>query len=55
VIVAIPVVRDALGLGWPSPGLVMALGWLLIASTLVSIADRLRRAAASRRARGSPA
>ena len=42
VIVAIPVVRDALGLGWPGPGLVMALGWLLVASTAASILDRLR-------------
>ncbi len=42
VIVAVPLVRDALGLPWPGPGLVQGLGWLLVASTLVSIADRLR-------------
>ncbi len=42
VIVGIPVLRDALGLSWPGAGLVLALGWLLVASTLLSIADRLR-------------
>jgi len=41
-IVAVPIVRDALGWSWPGPGLVMALGWLLVASTLVSMFDRLR-------------
>jgi len=39
--VAVPIVRDAAGLGWPGPALVAALGWLLVASTLVSMADRL--------------
>ena len=34
------VVRDALGLGWPSSGVVLWLGWLLVLSTLVSMADR---------------
>jgi phosphatidylglycerophosphate synthase len=42
VIVAIPLVRDALALGWPSPDLVRALGWALAASTVVSMSDRLR-------------
>ncbi len=41
-IVGIPVLRDALGLSWPGAGLVLALGWLLVVSTLLSIADRLR-------------
>jgi phosphatidylglycerophosphate synthase len=41
VIVAIPIVRDALGIDWPGPVLVMALGWLLVGSTLVSMGDRL--------------
>jgi phosphatidylglycerophosphate synthase len=36
------VVRDALGLGWPPAGLVLALGWALVATTLLSMADRLR-------------
>jgi cardiolipin synthase len=52
VIVAIPIVRGALGIGWPAPGLIMALGWLLVGSTLVSIGDRLihsRSCAASRK------
>jgi phosphatidylglycerophosphate synthase len=34
------VVRDALALGWPGAGLLRALGWLLVASTLVSMLDR---------------
>jgi cardiolipin synthase len=41
VIVAVPIVRDAAGLGWPGPGLVRGLGFALVASTLVSMADRL--------------
>jgi cardiolipin synthase len=41
VIVGIPVVRDALGLEAPGPVLVRGIGWLLVASTLVSIATRL--------------
>jgi phosphatidylglycerophosphate synthase len=53
VIVAVPVVRDALGLGWPGPGLVRALGWALVASTLLSISDRLRLLARARAARGA--
>jgi cardiolipin synthase len=40
-IVAVPIVRDALELAWPAPALVMALGWLLVGSTLVSMGDRL--------------
>jgi len=40
VAVAVPVVRDALELGWPSPGAVLGLGWLLVASTALSMADR---------------
>jgi len=45
------VVRDLLGLGWPAPGLVLALGWALVASTALSMLDRafaLRRALRSR-------
>ena len=55
VIVAVPIVRDTLGLSWPGAGLVAALGWALVASTLVSMADRLRWLLAARRAPGSPA
>jgi phosphatidylglycerophosphate synthase len=44
VIVAVPVMRDALGLAWPGAALVQAFGWLLVASTLVSMTDRLRAA-----------
>jgi cardiolipin synthase len=42
VAVGVPTVRDAAGLGWPPPGLVRAIGWLLLASTVVSMLDRLR-------------
>lgn len=37
-----PVVRDALGLAWPSPGIVRGLGWVLVATTVASMGDRLR-------------
>jgi phosphatidylglycerophosphate synthase len=53
VIVAVPIVRDALGIGWPGGALLQALGWALVASTVVSMADRL--IARLRTARGSPA
>jgi phosphatidylglycerophosphate synthase len=49
VIVAVPIMRDALGLGWPGAGLVALLGWALVTSTVLSIADRLRRLLAARR------
>ncbi|HEX2486642.1 MAG TPA: CDP-alcohol phosphatidyltransferase family protein [Myxococcota bacterium] len=45
-----PLVRDALGLAFPGAGLVRALGWTLVATTLLSVADR---AAASLRWRGA--
>jgi phosphatidylglycerophosphate synthase len=41
VAVGIPTVRDALGLGWPPAALVLGIGWLLVASTGVSIAHRV--------------
>lgn len=43
------VVRDALGLGWPGSAFVRGLGWLLVASTLLSLADRARALMRSRR------
>jgi phosphatidylglycerophosphate synthase len=42
VVVAVPIIRDALGLDWPGAELVWAFGWLLVASTLASMAARLR-------------
>ena len=42
VLLGVPVVRDALGLGWPPAALVTILGWLLVAATLVSMLDRAR-------------
>jgi len=42
VVVAVPIVRDAIGLGWPGPALVQGFGWLLVATTFVSMMLRLR-------------
>jgi phosphatidylglycerophosphate synthase len=42
VIVAIPLVRDALALGWPGAMMLETLAWLLVGTTVASIADRLR-------------
>ena len=54
VLLGVPVVRDALALGWPPGPLVRALGWALVASTLASMLDRAIAWFASRRSRGSP-
>lgn len=48
-ILATPIVRDALELAWPSAPALRLAGWLLVASTGVSMLDRLR---ASTRRRG---
>ena len=40
VMIGVPVVRDALGLTWPGAYLVLALGWALSISTVLSMADR---------------
>jgi phosphatidylglycerophosphate synthase len=42
VVLGIPVVRDGLGLAWPAAPVVKAIGWVLVASTLLSMALRLR-------------
>lgn len=42
VLLGIPVVRDALALGWPPAAWLYVLGVALVASTLLSMADRLR-------------
>lgn len=44
VLLGIPVVRDGLGLGWPGASLLAGLAWLLVVSTVVSMAERLRTA-----------
>jgi len=41
-VLALPIVRDALGLAWPGSALVMLIGWALVLSSGVSILDRLR-------------
>jgi phosphatidylglycerophosphate synthase len=51
VAVAVPLVRDALALGWPGPALVRALGWGLVATTALSMLDRSRRLRARMRPR----
>ncbi len=40
VMVGIPVIRNALGLGWPDDALIAVLAWLLLLTTLLSMADR---------------
>ncbi|MBW2418779.1 MAG: CDP-alcohol phosphatidyltransferase family protein [Deltaproteobacteria bacterium] len=40
VLLGIPVVRDGLGLGWPADAFVLAAGWALLTSTLLSMLDR---------------
>lgn len=48
-VVAVPITRDALGLGWPGPDWVAALGWGLVGTTLLSMADRARTSLAGGR------
>jgi phosphatidylglycerophosphate synthase len=45
VLLGIPVVQGAAGLAWPPAAWLRALGWLLAASTVVSMAERAVRAA----------
>ena len=40
VLLGTPLIRDALQLPWPPTSLVRAVGWLLVASTLISMLDR---------------
>lgn len=47
-IVAAPIFRDALALTAPDRALVRALGWALVATTLISMVDRLRMLRAAR-------
>jgi len=54
VAVGVPVIRDALALSWPGSGPVWAIGWLLVVSTLASIADRLRTGLQVRQANRVP-
>ena len=42
VIVAVPVMRDAMGIGWPGAIWVRAGGWVLVATTVASMVGRLR-------------
>jgi cardiolipin synthase len=49
VLVGIPVIRNTLGWDWPADLWITLLSWLLIASTLASMLDRLRVLLRSRR------
>jgi len=49
VLLGVPVVRDALGLDWPAERVVLVLGWLLVATTALSMADRAWALVSSRR------
>jgi phosphatidylglycerophosphate synthase len=40
-LVAAPLVRDLLGLAWPAANVVRALGWALVVTTALSMADRV--------------
>ncbi len=40
--VAVPIVRNMLGLSWPSPVAVEMMGWALVVTTAMSMADRVR-------------
>src|SRR5271166_2661907 len=44
-----PITRDLLGFTWPGDGLVSALGWILVATTLASMVDRAHALIAVRR------
>ncbi|MBM4385011.1 MAG: CDP-alcohol phosphatidyltransferase family protein [Deltaproteobacteria bacterium] len=48
VLLGIPVVRDGLALAWPTDALVRALGWALVATTLLSMQGRLAALRATR-------
>jgi phosphatidylglycerophosphate synthase len=48
VLLGTPVVRDGLGLAWPADALVRAFGWLLVATTLLSMLDRFAALRAAR-------
>lgn len=52
VALGIPVVRDALGLGWPPDAWVAAFAWVLVATSVASMVDRGRAAWAAQRAPG---
>lgn len=54
VLLGIPVVRDGLGLGWPPRTLVLAIAWVLVLTTLISISDRLLALRRSGRSGASP-
>ncbi len=54
VIVAIPVVRDAIGLGWPPPSWVEGLAWGIVATTALSMGDRARLLLSTRSGAAAP-
>ncbi len=51
VLAGIPITRDALEWTWPNDGVVLGLGWALVATTVVSMLDRLRAVLSAKRAK----
>ena len=49
VLVGTPIVRNLLGWSWPSDALLLGAGWVFVATTAVSMIDRLWALVASRR------
>jgi len=41
VLLGTPIIRNTIGWSWPNDGLIVIMGWLLVASTGASMADRL--------------
>ena len=42
VLVGTPIVRNLLGWSWPSDALIHGIGWVFVATTAISVIDRLR-------------
>lgn len=49
VLVGIPIMRNLLGWSWPSDAILLGAGWIFVATTAVSMIDRLWALVASRR------
>ena len=48
VLVGTPIVRNLLGWSWPSDALIHGIGWVFVATTAISVIDRLRARIAQR-------
>ena len=54
VLLGAPIVAETLGLNWPGPGLLQAVGWLLVVTTGVSMLDRAATLLLNRKVPDSP-